>query len=60
MGGALEVLGTSLKTVLDETHFAVNLHSFSFHVNPQVNLSFPQVSHLTVSHVEQLQNSSLL
>ena len=38
----LKVLGKSLKTILDEVHFIVNLYSFSLPSVPQVNPSFPK------------------
>ena len=49
-----EVLGKSLKTVLDEVHFMVLLYSFSLTTIAQENPSFPQVSQFPLSHVEQV------
>ena len=45
--GTLEVLGKSLKIVLNEIHFTVNLYSFPLHPVLQANPSFPKVSHLS-------------
>ena len=46
MEGAVKVLRISLKTVLDEVHFIVNLlYRFSLPQVLQENPSFPQVSH---------------
>ena len=52
--GTIEVLGKFLKTVLDKVHFIDKL--YSFHLPPvcQENSSFPKISHLPASHVEQL------
>ena len=44
--GTLKVYGKSLATVLDEVHFIVNLYSFPLSLVPQLNPSFPKVSHL--------------
>ena len=55
-----EVLGKSLKTVLDEVHFMVMLYSFSLTPVAQENLSFPQVSQFPLSHVEQVPKLLLL
>ena len=51
--GTLKVFGKSLKTVLDEVHFLVNLYSFRT-PGPQSNSSFAKVSHLPPSQAEQL------
>ena len=55
--GTLKVLRKSLKTVLEEVHFIVNL--FSFHLLPvhQANLSLPKVSYLPSYRHNNLQNS---
>ena len=45
----------TLKTVLDEVHFIVNLYSFLPLIN-QANLCFPKVSHLSPSQEEKLSN----
>ena len=58
--GTLEVLGKSLKTVLDEVHLIVNLYSFSLPPFPKSNSSFPKVSHLSPPRQNNLQNSPLL
>ena len=55
-----EVLGKSLKTVLDEVHFMVMLYSFSLTPVAQENPSFPQVSQFPLSHVEQVPKLPLL
>ena len=43
--GVLQVLGNSLKTVLVEVHFIVNLHSSPLPSVPQPNSSYPKVSY---------------
>ena len=45
----------TLKTVLDEIHFIINLYSFLPLIN-QANLCFPKVSHLSPSQEEKLSN----
>ena len=47
------VLGKSFKTVLDEVDFIVSLYSFCLLTVPRVNHSFPQVSYLLPSLVNQ-------
>ena len=47
--GTLKVLGKSLKSVLDEAHFIVNLYSLPLPLVHQANPSFPKVSHLPLS-----------
>ena len=44
--GNLKVQGKYLKTVLDEVHFIVNLHSLPLPLVLQANPSLPKVSHL--------------
>ena len=51
--GTLNVFEKSLKIVLDEVHFLVNLYSFRTQ-GPQSNSSFTKVSHLPPSQAEQL------
>lgn len=55
--GTLKVLRKSLKTVLEEVHFIVNL--FSFHILPvhQANPSLPRVSYLPCFRHNNLQTS---
>ena len=52
--GTLKVLGKSLKTVLDEVHFIVNLYSFPLPRFPQEYHSFFKVSYLPHYQAEQL------
>ena len=54
MRGALKVLGKSLKAVLDEVNFMVNLYSSPLPPVPQPNPSYPQVSHLYPFQAEQI------
>ena len=41
--GSLKVSGKSLKRVLDEVHFLVNLYSFPLPPAPQAKLSIPKL-----------------
>ena len=52
--GTFKVYWKSLTTVLGQVYFIVNLYSFPLFLVPQANPSFPKVSLLPPSQVEQL------
>ena len=58
VGGPLEMLGKSLKTVLYEVRFIVNLYSFSLLLCPQAKTFLPQVIHSPNPRQSNFQNSS--
>ena len=52
--GTFKMQGKSLKTVLYEVHFIVNLYSLPLSLVPQADSSFLKVCHLSPSQAEEL------